>query len=827
MSESEKDPNGSGEKVASESADGGAATNGADGDGELSEVELAKELARKRSQERKARRAEKRQQRRERLRAAGGNLRDWRGFRERRRRDRDRGPKPKLKKIRIALVTLGLALLALVSWVFGVMMAVAQDLPDLEARAQYEQAANSVVYASDGKTQLTTLTGNEKRILLESDEISPTLKQAVVAIEDERFYEHRGIDYLGIARALQQDVLAGGAVQGASTITQQFVKNALEAQGDRTVLQKLREAAIAYQIERKWSKDKILTNYLNNIYFGHGAYGVETAARTYFGWNHSGCGDEGERCAAVLEPQEAAMLAALISSPTAYDPATNPNDAKAQRNVVLQKMHEQGTLQVSDEEYQAMLDSDIPEADQIEPPTEESKAPYFTDWLRQQIVDKYGPGRAFGGGLKITSTLDLDLQEAAESAVSGRLSGLGPTASVVVIENGTGNVLAMVGGQDFDKAPFNLATNGQRQPGSSFKPFTLVTALKEGHSPNETFESAPQQIPFEAHVRQNGKEKVIDDVFRVNNYDDNYLGTASILSATTYSDNSVYAQLGMEVGLNDIVDTAHDLGITSKVDDNPAMILGGLEHGVTPLEMAYAYNTLANGGERVSGTMASKGNGDGPVAIEKVEAENDDGDMEPIADDEGASGVNEKTGKQAVDESVASTATDILHTVVTSGTGERAQVGDDYIWGKTGTTDNNADAWFVGANEKVTVAVWVGYPDGATPMETEFAGLPVDGGTIPALIFSDVVSAYDTLAAGKGTEDVTTTDSTTYDPTYDTGAVAPTTTTPVTPAPTEPVPTEPVPTEPVPETPTPAEPTEPVAPDTGGTAEGGGAGGLG
>jgi penicillin-binding protein 1A len=517
------------------------------------------------------------------------------------------------------------------------------------------------------------------------------------------------------------------------------------------------------------------------------------------------------------------MLAALISSPSAYDPATNPEDAKTQRNVVLQKMRDQGTLQVSDDDYQAMLDSDIPKPGQIQPPTEESEAPYFTDWLRQQIVDKYGPGRAFGGGLRIVSTLDLDLQRAAEQAVSNQLSGLGPTASVVVIQNGTGNVLAMVGGQDFDKAPFNLATNGQRQPGSSFKPFTLVTALKEGHSPNETFESAPQEIPFEAHVRKNGKKKTIKDVFRVNNYDDNYLGTATIQTATTYSDNSVYAQLGMEVGLNDIVKTAHDLGISSRLDDNPAMILGGLKHGVTPLEMAYAYNTLANGGERVSGTMASKGNGDGPVAIEKVEAEDDNGDEEPVPDDEGATGVNEKTGKQVVDESVASTATGILHTVVTSGTGERAQVGDDYIWGKTGTTDNNADAWFVGANEDITVAVWVGYPDGATPMETEFAGGPVDGGTIPALIWHDVVTSYDTLKASKGADDGTTDSSTYVAPSYDT-TVAPTTTTP---APTTAVPTEPAPVTPAPEeTPTPPEQTAPPTDGGGGTSSGT-AGGLG
>ena len=258
------------------------------------------------------------------------------------------------------------------------------------------------------------------------------------------------------------------------------------------MLQKLREAALAYQIERQWSKDKILTNYLNNIYFGNGAYGVEAAAKTYFGWNHPGCGNPDDRCAEVVEPQEAAMLAALISSPTAYDPGTNPNDAKAQRNVVLQKMRDQGVLEASDEDFQAMIDSPVPKKSQISPPTEESEAPYFTDWLRQQIVDKYGAGQAFGGGLQIKSTLDLDLQNAADQIVSDRLSGLGPTAAVVVIDNGRARCWRWSAARTSRSSPFNLATNGQRQPGSSFKPFTLVTALKEGHSPDEVFESAPQ-----------------------------------------------------------------------------------------------------------------------------------------------------------------------------------------------------------------------------------------------------------------------------------------------------------------------------------------------
>ena len=407
-------------------------------------------------------------------------------------------------------------------------------------------------------------------------------------------------------------------------------------------------------------------------------------------------------------------------------------------------MRDQGVLEVSDEDFQAMIDSPVPTKSQISPPTEESAAPYFTDWLRQQVVDKYGAGQAFGGGLQIKSTLDLDLQNAADQIVSDRLSGLGPTAAVVVIDNGSGEVLAMVGGQDFASSPFNLATNGQRQPGSSFKPFTLVTALKEGHSPDEVFESAPQSIPFEAKmIGKNGDEKTVTDHFRVNNYDDNYLGSASIATATTYSDNSVYAQLGIDVGLNDIIKTAHEMGINSPLDDNPALILGGLKTGVTPLEMAYAYNTLANGGARISGTEASRGNGSGPVAIDKVTDDED----ELVPDNIGGSGENEKTSKQVIDPAVAQTATDILHTVVTSGTGQNAQVGDDYIWGKTGTTDNNADAWFVGANEDVTAAVWVGYPDGATPMTTEFGGAARRRRDDPGGDLGRVVSACDNLQA--------------------------------------------------------------------------------
>src|SRR5919109_1202294 len=253
--------------------------------------------------------------------------------------------KPRLKKLRLALILLGLGVLAVIATFFGMLMAVASDLPSLENTAEYRAAKNSVLY-QDGpgcgrdwdsaRCRIAQLTGNQNRILVREDQISPHIKNAVVAIEDRRFYEHEGVDYAAIGRALWQDILRRQAVQGGSTITQQFVKNALSAQGDRSVFQKLREAALAYHLERKWSKDKILSQYLNTMYFGEGAYGIESAARTYFGALHPTCGTSELPCASVLTPAEAAMLAGIIASPSLYDPAVNPTTAKERRDLVLQ-----------------------------------------------------------------------------------------------------------------------------------------------------------------------------------------------------------------------------------------------------------------------------------------------------------------------------------------------------------------------------------------------------------------------------------------------------------------------------------------------------------
>ncbi len=646
--------------------------------------------------------------------------------------------KPRLKKLRILFVLLGLGVLGLVSMIFGMMAAVSQDLPAIYDFAQYKASKNSEVLDATGQP-LGTLTSNQNKILLTSSQISPYVKNAVVSIEDSRFYEHEGVDFRGIARALLTDILSQSAEEGASTITEQFVKNALAAQGSRTILEKFREAALAYRLEHHWSKDKILTEYLNTIYFGEGAYGIEAAARTYFGKAHPGCGTQAEPCASVLEPWEAATLAAIIANPSAFDPKLFPENALGRRNLVLEKMYEQGYI--THQQLEEGIRQALPAPRDIEPPTVYSKAPYFTSWLRQQLVEHYGAARTFFGGLKVRSTLDLRLQKAAEEAVRSYLGGIPPTASVVVIDNRNAGVKAMVGGPNFRTQPFNLATEGHRQPGSSIKPFTLITALKEGISPYTVYPSAPQIFHFGKHDHE---------TFVVHNDENAYLGSCDIICATTYSDNSIYAQLALQ-GLKgssfaqrtrSIASTIHAMGYTEPVSTNPAMVLGGLKEGVTPLGWTYAYSTIANDGTRVSGTLAPQP-GDSPIAYTEVS----DSSGHTIKD-----GENQTLRTQVAPAGVVSEAKHILETVVTSGTGTHANIGVSGEWGKTGTTENNADAWFCGAITEVTACVWVGYENTTTPMATLYNGGPVMGGTFPALIWARVISAWRQIESERAAE---------------------------------------------------------------------------
>jgi penicillin-binding protein 1A len=635
--------------------------------------------------------------------------------------------RPRVKKRRLLAIFLPLGILAIVSTLFGMMMAVASDLPNLENRKEYQDARNSTLTDSQGRT-LGVLTNNQSRVLVRYGDLSSYMTNAIIAIEDRRFYENSGVDVRGIGRALVQDVLSRQAAQGGSTIAQQFVKNALRAQGDRTVFQKMREAALAYHLTRKWSKNKILTQYLNSIYFGNGAYGVESAARTYFGNqpDHKDCGTRGHPlCVKTLKPEEAALIAGVVANPTAYDPVAHPQAARARRNLVLKDMYDQGLLGIR--EYDNARIEALPAPVDIKPPTVRTAAPYFTTWIRQQLVDKFGARTAFEGGLKVHTTLDLDLQDAADKAINKYLlNPAGPSAALVAIDNQTGEVRAMVGGRDYATRPFNLATQGQRQPGSSIKPFILAEALKKGYGAGSLWPSRKRVFTVPG---TRGKEK-----FVVNNFESKYAGSQTLAGGLTYSDNSVFSAVGISVGTKKIAALAERMGIRTPVSSNYAMTLGGLKQGVTPLDMAHAYETFIEGGRRIGGTLGASD--DGPVGIQEVDSPSGKTLKK-----------NHLTSKSVLDRGIADQTVGIMTTVISKGTGVRAALGPgQFAAGKTGTTENSGDAWFVGFTKRWTVAVWVGYPDKLKPMLTEFAGAPVEGGTYPALIWHDFMVSANAIA---------------------------------------------------------------------------------
>jgi penicillin-binding protein 1A len=629
--------------------------------------------------------------------------------------------KTKVKKLRLLAILVPLALLAVVSTIFGMMMAVASDLPALEQLPQVAKRKNSVLTDVNGH-RLTTLTSNQGRIIVSSDQIGAYAKYAVIAVEDQRFYQNSGVDIRGIARAFVQDVVQGRQAQGGSTIAQQFVKNALQAQSKRTVFEKLREAAMAYHLTRKWSKERILTEYLNTVYFGNGAYGIEAAARTYFSAdpNHKDCGKpHNTMCAAQLTPAEGALLAAIIASPSRFDPVAHSAAAMARRNMVLKKMLDQKRISapVYDDAIREPLYSAITPAHVDTTPGSE----YFVSWVRQSLVDQVGPQKAFEGNLNVQTTLDLDLQKAAQQAVNNYLSYAGgPTASVVAIDNKTGEVRAMVGGRDYDKSPFNLATQGQRQPGSSIKPFILAEALRQGIGPGTVFPSRKRFF----RVKKGSSEQ-----FVVNNFENEYAGESTVANALTYSDNSVFAALGIKVGTKKVADLAERMGIRTPVSSNLAMTLGGLREGVTPLDMAHAYETFASGGKRISGTLGTSK--DGPVGIHLITKRDNPKDVVKR---------NKPKSKRILSAKLADEETQLLTGPVKYGTATRAQYGG-FAAGKTGTTENSGDAWFVGFTPRWTIAVWVGYPNTLKPMLTEFGGSAVTGGTYPAMIWHDFVVA--------------------------------------------------------------------------------------
>ena len=357
----------------------------------------------------------------------------------------------------------------------------ASEIPKLDPIRQTSLEQDGFIYASDGKTVLARLRGSESRVVVKSDEINPWMKQAIVAVEDRRFYEHSGVDIRGISRAVWADIRHKELVQGGSTITQQFVKNTLR-RDDPTISRKLKEAALAWQLERRWSKDRILTSYLNTVFFGNGAYGVQMAARVYF-----------NKKARDLTLAEAALLAGIPANPSLFDPVANPRTSRARRSTVLQLMHEQHWITAGE---QAAADhARLPKAEDVRLPGGGGPAPYFAEYVKQQLIAEYGPAEVFGGGLRVTTSIDLELQNIARRTVSQWLGKPNmPSAALVAVDPRDGRVLAMYGGSSFSESQFNLAVQGERQPGSSFKPIVLATALNQGVSPETTFTSEPQLI---------------------------------------------------------------------------------------------------------------------------------------------------------------------------------------------------------------------------------------------------------------------------------------------------------------------------------------------
>jgi penicillin-binding protein 1A len=524
-------------------------------------------------------------------------------------------------------------------------------------------------YVYDAKGRVVARFFKENRDSVPLVEIPLHLRHAVIAIEDERFYSHHGVDLRSTLRALWVNAKAKTIVQGGSTITQQLAKNAFLTH-DRTWARKLRELLWTIQIERIYTKDEILEAYLNLIYFGHGAHGVAAAAYTYFG-----------KPVQELTLAESAFLAGVSRGPSIYSPYINYESAVKRRNLILDVMAEQG--------YISRLEAEAAKATPLEVvplKKKEEIAPYFADYILQKLLDLYGENRVYGGGLKVYTTLDIDIQKAAENAL---LSGLPtikedknglkqPQGAIIAIDPQTGHIKAMVGGRGTDQ--FNRAVQAYRQPGSAIKPLIYAAALEAGYTPASVFVDEPLELTLDSGEK-----------WQPENYDKQYKGTVSLRRALTESINVVAVKLLQEIGAENALTYIKRLGITSLVesgarnDTHPALALGGLTRGVSPLELTAAYAVFANGGLYIS-----------PVAITKIE------------DAKGNVILESRPQRRIVmSEALAYIMTDMLQDVISHGTGTEARL-DRPAAGKTGTTSDYTNAWFIGYTPELAAAVWIG-----------------------------------------------------------------------------------------------------------------------
>jgi penicillin-binding protein 1A len=559
---------------------------------------------------------------------------------------------------------------------------------DLASLKPVSIGQNSFVYAADGSL-LGAIPAERNRQPVALDLMSPWITEATVAVEDRRFYEHEGLDYEGILRAAIKNLESGEVVQGGSTITQQLVRN-LYIGNERSLERKIKEACLARKIEQLHDKDWILATYLNQVYFGNHAYGIEAASQTYF-----------SKHAADLNLAQAALLAGLPQAPSAYDPFQRPAEAVRRRADVLRAMNEAGYI--DDDRYQAALSKPLKlKAGQIYTKIRE---PFFFSFVREQLIEKYGANTVRGGGLKVYTTIVPRLQKLAEAAMKNTLYlPNDPASALVSINPDNGAIRAMTAVAPGKKGiQFNLAAQGRRQAGSAFKTFVLAEAIRRGINPDSTMYLS---APF------HWQPDPLSEPWDVSTYSGSYLGPVNITSATLASDNTVFARLTLDVGPENVVKLARRMGIKTKLE--PVASIGLGSNSVSVLEMASAYATIAAGGMHAE-----------PMAIRKVVLPNG-------KQDKGA-GWGEVKRRRVFSDGVAYEIARILKMNIQAGTGTGANPG--YVaGGKTGTTDDFGDAWFAGITTNASTVVWVGYPNAKIPM-TAVHGIRVAGGTFPATIW--------------------------------------------------------------------------------------------
>ncbi len=610
-----------------------------------------------------------------------------------RRRRRSRGGPSRIILTGLAVLAGALCLGAVGAVAY--VLSVVQSTPGLAARHPVIDGASSQVFAADG-TRLGFIQSDELRSPVPWSQIPANLADATVAIEDQRFYKDDGVDLTGIFRAAVKDISQGRVVQGGSTIAMQLMRNLYLGGDEHTLEQKIVEAKLALEYEKHHSKHSILTSYLNSVPYGtvggQTAIGVQAASRIFF-----------DKPASQLDLEQAALLAGLPQAPSEYNPFLYPSAARQRRNEVLAKMAELHYVSRA----QATAAERAPLELQHGNFYSERREGFFFEYVRQQLIDRYGRRTVERGGLKVYTTLDLHMQELAHRAIAEVLNEPGdPASAIVTIDPHTGYIETMAESESYEQSQFNLASEGHRQPGSTFKAIDLADALSRGVDPNSTY--------YLSHTLEPGW-LAVEPNYKVETFEGTSLNRSlNLVQATLASDNTVYAQLAADLGESTITEMAYKMGVTTHLSSFPAEAIGGLTLGVTPLEMAVVYATLADGGYRNT-----------PIAITKV--------VFPEGRVDSSWGTPHRV--KVLSNGVTAEETTILHENVLGGTAVRSAI-ECSTAAKTGTTTELVDAWLDGYTPEYSTVVWMGYPKERVPM-TDVHGEPQQGGALPAVIWHD------------------------------------------------------------------------------------------